>query len=595
MKTVEVPLVQVDKALESLRASNYNPSAAVGEPVDNALEAKANNIKIRLIEGERVVGKKQKAAAVVDKIAISDDGIGMEKDILHKCLVLGYSTRFGSRSGMGRFGVGATLAGISQAKRLEVFSRNVASGPFLRSYIDLEEISQGTQKHMPAPETAEIPDEFKDMMGPGTGTLVVWSKCDRLTQGEDGTVHDLKSVRDDLFDWLSRTYRQFLDGGVKMNLQHVRPNSKELNDVSVEPHDPLYLMTVPRRKDDPKAELLFNETIEWSVPSDLSRQSLVRIRVSLLPEEWRLKRGWGNPQHRPTKDRRIHENEGFSVLRANREIFFGISPKFYPTAVQEIDRWIGIEISFDPELDECFRVRNVKRGAEPVDALRDALKKKLNSVIETARRRVQNTYTEHENKEKTDQRIHEQAEQITAAVEQVSPKAVSGKDVDPVEREAKLDEVAAAAAKATEEEGVATPPATQEDIKARLKQLPFSIVDMQWPGKEFIEIEHLGSNTIVKLNNRHPFFTRIYAPVLKASGRMARPSGSEEPADRQVSAEELRQLAGAVQVGLDLLIVAYAKAETMYLDPAHRFEDLRTHWGMFLYNMLEKLNDGSAN
>ena len=34
----EVPLVQVDKALESLRASNYNTSAAVGEPLDNALD-----------------------------------------------------------------------------------------------------------------------------------------------------------------------------------------------------------------------------------------------------------------------------------------------------------------------------------------------------------------------------------------------------------------------------------------------------------------------------------------------------------------------------------------------------------------------------
>jgi hypothetical protein len=227
---------------------------------------------------------------------------------------------------------------------------------------------------------------------------------------------------------------------VKMSLQHVRPNSKELNDVAVEPHDPLYLMTIPRLKEDPKAELLFNETIEWSVPSDLTKKSQVRIRVSLLPEQWRLKRGWGDARHRPTKDRRIHENEGFSVLRANREIFFGISPKFYPTAVQDIDRWIGIEVAFDPDLDECFRVRNVKRGAEPVDALRDALKAKLKTVIETARRRVQNTYTEQDNKEKTDQRIHEQAEQITAAVEQVSPKAVSGKKIDPTEREAKFDD-----------------------------------------------------------------------------------------------------------------------------------------------------------
>jgi len=53
------PLVQVDTALMSLRSSNFDTPAAVGEPVDNALQAGANSIKIRLIEGVRNVGKKQ--------------------------------------------------------------------------------------------------------------------------------------------------------------------------------------------------------------------------------------------------------------------------------------------------------------------------------------------------------------------------------------------------------------------------------------------------------------------------------------------------------------------------------------------------------
>ena len=57
----EVQLIQVDKALMSLRASNFDTPAAVGEPVDNAIQAGANSIKIRLVEGERKIGKKQKS------------------------------------------------------------------------------------------------------------------------------------------------------------------------------------------------------------------------------------------------------------------------------------------------------------------------------------------------------------------------------------------------------------------------------------------------------------------------------------------------------------------------------------------------------
>src|SRR5260370_40320308 len=237
-----IPLIKVDTALESLRASNFDHPAAVGEPVDKALEAKENNVRLRLIEGERKVGKRNKPTPVVEQIAIADDGTGMSGDVLHRCLVLGYSTRYNSRSGMGRFGVGGTLAGISQAKRIEIFSRDNASGPYLYSYIDLAEIAEGKHEYMPVPEAAPVPKQFADMMGSGTGTLAIWSKCDRLTQGEDGTVNDLSSVREELVHWLSRAYRHFLDGGVKI----------VLDTTVVEAHDPLYLITLPRFASDPK-------------------------------------------------------------------------------------------------------------------------------------------------------------------------------------------------------------------------------------------------------------------------------------------------------------------------------------------------------
>lgn len=575
----EVQLIQVDKALMSLRASNFDTPAAVGEPVDNALQAGANNIAIRLVEGERKVGKKQKPTPVVEQIAFSDDGSGMERDVLERALVLGYSTRYNSRTGMGRFGVGATLAGISQAKRLEMYSRNTPKGEFLYSYIDLDEITNGEQTFMPEPTPKAIPPQFADMAPAGTGTLVVWSKCDRLTQGDDGTVNDLKSVKDELMNWLSRTYRHFIDGGVRI----------QLNDTVIEAHDPLYLMTIPRLVSDEKGEILLDDSFDWDVPSDPSRHSTVKIRMTLLPESWRLKRGWGNPDRTFTRERRIHENEGISILRARREIFYGILPKFYPSAVEEIDRWFGIEISFEPELDECFRVKNVKKGAEPIEGLRDALKKRLDAAIRSARKRIKDTYVIQESKEKTEQRIHEEAEKIGAEAEKTAPKARSGADVGEAEREEKLGEIAVEAAEASEHEGTATPPQTVEEIKGRIKQLPFSIVDTQWPGKEFIHIEHLGTNTIVKLNNKHPFFTKIYAPVLKAAGIL---DGKDEVRE-QLTVEEFQRTARILHVGLDLLLMAYAKAESMDPNPEEKYGDLRTEWGMFLYNLIQSLPTGS--
>lgn len=568
-----IPLIKTDTALMSLRASNFDTPTAVGEPVDNAIQAGANNINIRLIEGQQKLGKKAKATLVVEQIAVADDGAGMTPDVLERSLVLGYSSRYDNRKGMGRFGVGSTLAGISQAKRLELYTRTTTDGPHLYSYIDLEEIESGKQQNMPRPTAKPIPKEFADMMGIGSGTLVVWSKCDRLVQGEDGTVHDFSSVGDQLRTWISRTYRYFIDGGLQI----------ELDDQLLEPHDPLFMMDVPRFPDDEKAEVLLEETIPWPIPSDPSRTSDIQVRLTLLPPKWRRKRGWGNQNHPHTRERRIHENEGFSILRSNREIFYGTSFKFYSSAVEEIDRWHGIEIKFNPELDECFRVRNVKKGAEPVDNLRAKLIAILGPPIKVARRRIKDTYKDTDNKEKATQGIHEEAENIGASVDNTSPKARSGQNRTDEEREEKLTEAAEAAAEATTDDGSPTG-GDVDAIKDRLKTLPISIVDSQWHGKEFIDIDHLGSNVIVRLNNKHPFFTDIYGPVLKASGAFTRDGETEKP----LTEDELLEIVRSVHTGLDLLIMAYAKAESMEEDAEEKFSELRTYWGLFLSKYVEQ-------
>ena len=57
---------------------------------------------------------------------------------------------------------------------------------------------------------------------------------------------------------------------------------------------------------------------------------------------------------------------------------------------EDIDRWWGCEINFEPELDECLKVRNIKRGARPTKELSDVLKEILRPKILELRKEVQN-------------------------------------------------------------------------------------------------------------------------------------------------------------------------------------------------------------
>src|SRR5205823_4800207 len=112
-------------------------------------------------------------------------------------LQFGFSSRYDDRGGMGRFGVGAKLAGISVARRLEIWSRQSAKSPWLYTYIDLDEIKAGNQRYIPAPVSADLPEDCRGLVG-DRGTLVVWSKTDRMAVRETGGAQRATTVDTDL-------------------------------------------------------------------------------------------------------------------------------------------------------------------------------------------------------------------------------------------------------------------------------------------------------------------------------------------------------------------------------------------------------------
>lgn len=133
---------KIDTALESMRDSGYDLTAAVGEPVDNSVEAEAHIIRVQPTYGP----KNQSITA----IAVADDGIGIAPDLMAHVLSMGYSTRYGLRGGLGRFGVGMKLAGLSLGRRIDVYSKRQNDNQIWHAYIDLNEIRNGSQTHIVA-------------------------------------------------------------------------------------------------------------------------------------------------------------------------------------------------------------------------------------------------------------------------------------------------------------------------------------------------------------------------------------------------------------------------------------------------------------
>lgn len=561
------PIIEVDKALESMRDSGFDLMAAIGEPIDNSIEANATIVRIHPIYSK---DKKH-----INAIAFADNGRGIDLAVLTQVLKMGYSSRYGQRKGLGRFGVGLKLAGLSVGTRIEVITKAAGSDQYYRVFLDLKLIKDGTQTIIEAEELDGWPAEYAELMSNKgeefqSGTLVIWKDIDRLSSG--GTYGaSLESKIQDMRKFIARVYREFLNNGLVIELEG-KPTSL---------HDPLFLLDNPRilkRYRGRSEEQLKGRVIEQDeLTIDGHR---VEVTVTIAPEIFRHKLGDGGSTDIEGKDIREfqinRDNQGrLSILRNGREIYYDIVPRILPKGVDKVDRYIGIEVSFPADLDEYFQVRHVKRGAEPVNKLREQLRTWLERPIKQARSQIRRHWNEVEITERGKSGDGRSAAMFDAVErsEQTMPRGQAGLDVTE-ERQEELIEQLLEDLDIDETED----PGSAETIRKQIQEHPMTIVDGAWPGKELMEIDHFNGKAVVRINHRHPFIRDIYDALRDVAQKLP-----EEQAT-----DDMHELIRRTWTALDLLFLAYAKAENLHRDP-EIFDDLRSYWGQHTQAYMKEL------
>jgi hypothetical protein len=305
--------------------------AAVAELIDNAVQAGATDIHV--LVHQIGSGKNRRV-----RLAVWDNGSGMDRACLCQALQWGGSTRFDDRSGTGRFGMGLPNSSVSQARRVEVYTWRSPTA-ILWSYLDLDEITTGRMSRVPSPRRTRVPKWVPDAAA--SGTLVVWSKTDRLDYRKASTIAAKLSIE------LGRIFRLSLWAGIRI----------WVNGTRIEPFDPLFLQTTSGLVGG--REFSQPLTYEFKVSGRRRRTGTVVVRFSRLPvESWAT---W------PADEKRrlgIVGGAGVSIVRASREIahgwyFMGSKRR------QNYDDWWRAEVTFDPQLDELFGVTHSKQGIRP--------------------------------------------------------------------------------------------------------------------------------------------------------------------------------------------------------------------------------------
>ncbi|SDF93855.1 Histidine kinase-, DNA gyrase B-, and HSP90-like ATPase [Pedobacter terrae] len=602
LNTKTAELVRADTALQSFRDGGYNFNDAIGEIVDNSIQAGARKIRFGWNFESVKRGKSPKPKREITSLAVADDGQGITATILANVLTIGFSTRYNSREGIGRFGVGFKLASISQAKRLEIYTRpaflevddtgetflprtgsNNREKKVFMTYLDLDEIKNQTQVSYSYREVDGFPKDYQKLMEDfNSGTLIVWRNIDRMNEDKAYTESaDEKISGLDYF--LARTYRRYIDKGLKIFLPS--KESQLFGAQELKPYDPSFQIENTEAEALAHGEPMKGEFVE---NGELKIDGhVVQWGVYMTPQITRLIEGGGGVKG-PIGDnqfKRLHipDNQGkISFLRYDREISYTKVPHLIQADNLDrnsyLDRHIAIEVSFPPGLDEYFQVRHIKRGVEPVEKLKKELKEILNKPVKAARKRIRQVWAE--TKTVTAEATPDDfsggrtvSEETVQASNPSMPTGRAGESVAPDAEFNRLVEIAETLGIKEQDK--------QEEFALQTQQKPMVALEMEWAGKGLLDIEHLNRTVVVKINKRHPFIREVYNQIKEAAQRDV----------SEMEPEQITHLFEKALAGIDLLFFAYAKAENMHEDPEDAYIELREDWGKFTAAYLKKRNE----
>ena len=470
-------IVAVDKFIQATRDSGYKGTAnAIAELIDNALQAGADRVEVFI--------QKTEDTRYPIEVCVCDNGAGMDPFTLRQAMRFGGSSRFNDRLGLGRYGMGLPNSSLSQARAVTVFSW-VKPDRVYSCYLDVDEIAEGRMVEVPVPEREAYP--FDDEEYPPSGTIVSWTRCDRLDQRRISTLEQKLSAA------IGRQFRTFLWGGVRVLI----------NGEPVQPIDPLYL--------NPAAKVtggrIFGEPIEYEVratpAAECKQTGVVQVVFSELPVH-----EWHDLPNTEKRRRGVSKGAGVSVVRAGREVdhgWFFLGGK----RRENYDDWWRCEIRFEPVLDEAFGITHTKQQVRPQGHLLAALAPDIEAAARALNARARKAHlavkaaAQYSDAEKT----------IAARDHELKPLPA---------RSTSRDRTVLADLRRTNP-GLRDPAA--ED------RTEYRILVTRTPAKSgaeaFFDFAHERGRLVLTINPDHPFYKRVYRPLER----------SEDPRDLQMKSQ----------------------------------------------------------
>lgn len=355
------------RLITSLRDMGYDFAAAVADVVDNSIEARATKIDVDVhFDGDE------------SWVRITDNGTGMKPAQIREALRYGSDRVYDETQSLGKFGLGLKTASMSQCQQLTVSSRSSAERTEVYGYSwDLDHV-MSTDKW----EIVEVGRDvnaqlIREPLSDHTGTVVLWRRLDRILgykhpYGEMAKKR-LSGMCRELEEHMAMVFHRYISGD--SGRRKVRMS---VNGNPVRAWDP-FVEQEPRTK---KLESITLHYDHEGVRGD------ILIEPYVLPHQ----DDFSSPQAHAAAagPLRWNRQQGFYIYRAKRMIQSGGWSNL--RTLDEHTKLARVAVSFDPRLDEAFRINVAKMRVQLPQQLREQFEKAIAPVIKIA----QNTYRKSE-------------------------------------------------------------------------------------------------------------------------------------------------------------------------------------------------------
>lgn len=333
---------------------NYDLAGALADIIDNSITARARLIEISCLYGDD--GDCE--------VRIRDDGQGMSSDELQRamCPASTHPEKERSRDDLGRFGWGMKSASFSQCRILTVVS--LKEGKLHGARWNLDDIADWQMDQFGTDDASGL---LRRPFESASGTELIWSACDRLSEGRNLTREQFNDLIADARRKLSQIFHRYLGGdGGKFPRLGIRLNGLPLEDT--DPFCQKHLATIASQEE-PIAVRTEDGT------------HTVLMQAYVLPHYSKLTaaeyEAYGG-------DEGYLRSQGFYVYRNRRLI---ISGTWFGLAKHgELSKLVRVRVDIPNSLDEMWKITVDKSDAQLPSALKARMRALVNGFRNTSHR-----------------------------------------------------------------------------------------------------------------------------------------------------------------------------------------------------------------